>query len=110
MGTGFRREIGGNAGGELARGEHIGGAGNGAAGGADRSAHDRTDGTTGRITPRGAGGFPGYRAGYRVRVPQVPHWLADAMTIRVPRHTVMPGHRCVRCDHRQNGGDAKPKP
>src|SRR5215472_14503474 len=52
----------------LATLKHIGGTGEGAAGSAERPADDRTDGTSGRIAPRGAGRFPGYRAGYWVVV------------------------------------------
>src|SRR5262249_11332737 len=44
--------------------KHIGGAGDSAAGGAERPADDRTDGTAGRIAARGPGGLSGNRAGY----------------------------------------------
>ena len=52
-------------------------------------------------------GFPGYRSGYWVVVAQMAHRLANAVTIGVARHTVIPRHHHARRGRRQSGGDRK---
>src|SRR5215469_9661522 len=91
----------------LVAGKHIGGAGDGPARSADRPADDRTDGTAGRIAARGPGRLPGNRAGYRVVVAEVPHRLANAVTIGVAWHTVIFRHGRARHARRQNSGGRK---
>src|SRR6516162_1282304 len=87
--------------------KHVGGAGDCAAGGAERPADDRTDGTAGRIAARGPGRLPGNRAGYRVVVAEVPHRLANAVTIGVAWHTVIFRHGRARHARCQNSGGRK---
>jgi len=87
--------------------KHIAGAGKDTASGAERPADDRTDGTAACSAPRGAGRFPGHRAGDWVSIPQMPHGLADAVTIGVARRTGISGHRCARRARCQSDGDRK---
>lgn len=91
----------------LVPGEHVGGAGDGTGSGTDRSADDCAHGTSARIAFRGAGRLPGYSTRYRVSVPEMPHRLANAMTVCITRHTVMSRHRRARCGGCQNRGDRK---
>ena len=84
--------------------KHIGSAGEGAAGGTERSADNRADGTAGFSPSCSPGGLAGHCTRYRVPIPQMVHRLADAMAICVARHTAIFRHRRARRTGRYDSG------
>jgi hypothetical protein len=87
--------------------KHIAGALKRALSRADCSANDCTDRTAGLSAPGGPCRFTGHRAGHRIPISLWLYRLADAITIRVARHTGILRHRRARRTRRQNRGDRK---
>jgi hypothetical protein len=67
--------------------QHVGGALNRAASGAERAPDDSTDGTRCCAAARGRVRRPRYRAGYPVPIPRPQDRLADSVDVGVARRT-----------------------